>query len=302
MKKIIITGGSGFIGQHIASLLLQRGDEVVVCDVAPPKRGTFVKASMLDKDLSSDLFEGADAVIHLAGTNIFGRWNERKKKALYESRVLGTRTVISALEKTKRPPTVFISASAVGLYGDRGDEELDEQASPGNDFLARVCVDWEKEAGRAQDIGIRTVEIRTAPVLGPGGLLQKMLPVFKMCLGGPLGDGKQWFPWIHIEDIARIYLFAMEHENIRGPFNACSPERVTNREFSDELAGVLRRHAFFKTPRWALRIALGDLADSILASQKVSSQKLIRAGYDFAFPSLREALLELLKKSESKKT
>jgi uncharacterized protein (TIGR01777 family) len=298
MKKIIITGGSGFIGQHVASLFLENGWNVAVYDFMPPKLGDFTRVNLLDDNLSGTLFEDADAIIHLAGTNIFGRWDERKKRSIYESRVLGTRNVVSVLKKLKHPPKHFISASAVGIYGDRGNEELDERALPGDDFLARVCTDWEKEAERARDIGIRTVEVRTAPVLGPGGLLRILLPVYRAGIGGPLGDGKQWFPWIHAQDIARVYAFVVENKEIQGPLNACSPEYVTNQEFSDALARILRRSAFFRAPKWAMRIVLNDLADSILVSQKVSPQKLIRAGYAFSFPNLKKALSQLLEKSK----
>jgi len=296
MKRITITGGSGFIGQNIAALLLEKSYEVCIVDSRPPLIGRFVEADLMSEGLPTEPFEGAESVIHLAGETIFGRWNERKKKAIRKSRTLGTRNLVSTLKRLKQPPASFVCASAVGFYGERGDEELFETSPPGKDFLAHVCIDWENEASQAHDIGIRTVMMRTAPVLGEKGLLQKVLPVYRMGLGGPLGSGTQWFPWIHIRDIAQIYVFAIEHKKIEGPCNACAPEYITNQDFSDALARVLRRPALVKVPKWALRLALGELADSIVASQKVSPKKLIDAGYEFSFPDLEKALVHLLKK------
>lgn len=294
MKNVIITGGSGFIGQQITALLLKKGYNVSVFDLHPPGLGEFVRADLMALEEHSELFKDADAIIHLAGTNIFGRWNERKKKSIYESRVTGTRNLAAVLGKLKQKPRCLISASAVGIYGDRGDEELSEESLPGRDFLARTCVDWEKEARRAEEFGVRTVQIRTAPVLGHGGLLGKLLPIYKLCLGGPVTDGKQWFPWIHIQDIASVYVFAMENENVRGPLNACAPEYITNKDFSDTLAKVLKRPAFLRVPKWKLKLLFGDLADFIAASQKVSPKKLIDAGYKFSFPGIQKALENII--------
>jgi uncharacterized protein (TIGR01777 family) len=294
VKKVIITGGSGFIGQHIAAALLKKNCEVYILGLHPPKLGKFVRVDLLDKNLDGGLFSGADTIIHLAGTNIFGRWSERKKKLIYESRVSGTRNLVLALEKSTQKPKGFISASAVGFYGNRGDEELQESSLPGTDFLAKVCVAWEKEARQAEKIGLRTVQIRTAPVLGHGGFLGKLLPLYKLGLGGPIGSGRQWFPWIHIKDIADIYVFAMENKQVQGPINACSPERVTNKDFSDTMAKILRRPAFFRMPKWALRLLYNDLADAICASQKVSPKKLANLGYKFSFPNLQGALTNII--------
>ncbi len=171
---------------------------------------------------------------------------------------------------------------------------MHEHSLPGNDFLAKVCVDWEKEANRAQSLGVRAVQIRTAPVLGHGGLLGKLLPIYKLCLGGPIASGKQWFPWVHIQDIVGIYLFAMENEHAQGPMNAAAPEHVSNKDFSDTLAKILKKPAFFQVQKWQLKLLLGDLADSIIASQKVSPKKLIDLGYQFAFPNLRQALENII--------
>ena len=301
VKKIVITGGSGFIGSELIKTLLEKGYQVVNLDLSPPRQKQenviFVQVDLTNREQVEEVLreQKADAIIHLAGKNLFGRWNKKIKESIYQSRIVSTRNIVSALRKIEQKPQVLISASAVGLYGDRGEEELDESSPPSDDFLAHVCVDWEKEAREAEALGIRTVQVRTAPVLGYGGLLNKMLPIFKFGLGGPIGSGKQWFPWIHIRDIVGTYIFALENEKIHGPVNACSPEQIKNKEFSKVLAKILHRPAFLKAPKWALKLALNDLADFIVASQKVSPKKLIEAGYQFHFPRLEEALRDILK-------
>ena len=299
MNKVVITGGSGFIGQQLTVALLQKGYEVSIFDLHPPKQGAFLKVNLMDENLPGKLFKDVDAIIHLAGTNIFGRWNEQVKKSIYESRILGTRNLVSSLEKLIQRPKVLVSASAVGIYGDRGGEDLYESSTPGSDFLAKVCIDWEKEARQAEKFGLRTVQIRTAPVLGHGGLLSKSLPIYKLGLGGPIGSGRQWFPWIHIQDIVEIYIFAMENEKIQGPVNSCSPQHITNKEFSDTLAKVLHRPAFFKVPKWALKLIFNDLTDFIIASQKVYPKKLVDAGYKFSFPNIKKAIENILKNDKN---
>ncbi|MBI4288231.1 MAG: TIGR01777 family protein [Chloroflexi bacterium] len=289
--KVIVTGGSGFIGQRLTAALLARGHQVTVFDHHPPIQGAaFVRVDLMGQELPSELFSDVDAVIHLAGKNIFGHWNEEVKKQIYDSRILSTRGLVSSLANLGRRPEAFISASAVGIYGDRGEEDVDESTTPGGDFLAKVCFDWEKEARAAEDYGVRTVQVRTAPVTGPGGLLAKVTPLYKMGLGGPLGSGRQWFPWVHIQDIVNIYVFVLENRDIRGPVNASSPNLVRNREFSRVLARVLRRPHVFRVPRWAVRLAFGELADVVLASQKVHPSVLTQLGYKFAFPDVRKAL------------
>lgn len=292
--NIIVTGGSGFIGSLLVSALLKKGHQVTVFDHHPPRQQVgFVKLDLAGQELPAEVFRGAQAIYHLAGKNIFGRWNEPVKKQIYESRTLGTRSLVTSLAKVSPRPRTFISASAVGFYGDRAEEDLTELSSPGNDFLARVCIDWEKEAREVDSLGVRSVQVRTAPVLGAGGLLKKVEGPYRWGLGGPLGKGNQWFPWVHIRDIVNIYVFALENEDLRGPVNACSPHLVRNREFSRALAQVMRRPHLFSVPRWALRIVFGDLADAIMASQKVHPAALTRAGYTFAFPDIRKALEDI---------
>lgn len=293
--KIIITGGAGFIGQSLSTALLQRGYKVVIFDLFPPRENVdFLKIDLTDGPLEGTILEGVDAIIHLAGRNIFGRWNNKLKNEIYQSRILGTRNLVSSLQNLSQKPRILISASAVGFYGDRGEEKLSESSAPGLDFLAHVCVDWESEARQAETLGIRTVQVRTAPVLGHGGLLAKLLPLYKLGLGGPIGSGRQWFPWIHIQDIINIYIWAMENQTVKGSINACTPQQISNKEFSETLAKVLRRPAFFKIPAPIFWLIFNDLADALSASQKVFTKKLLENGYHFHFPNLKGALEDIL--------
>lgn len=292
--RVIITGGAGFIGQRLTAALIEKGHQIIVLDHHPPSSEVaFVQVDLAGQELPAELFQNIDAIIHLAGRNIFARWNQQVKKEIYDSRILGTRSLVKSLAKLSRKPEVFISASAVGFYGDRGEENLDESSTQGSDFLAKVCIDWEKEALVAGNYGIRTVQVRTAPVLGAGGLLAKVAPLYKLGLGGPLGSGNHWFPWVHLQDIVNIYIFALENRDMRGPVNACSPHLVRNSEFSRVLAQVMHRPHLFKVPRWAVRLVFGDLADVVLSSQKVHPAFLTRASYKFAFPDIRKALENL---------
>lgn len=296
---ILITGGSGFIGTALTTTLMQRGHKVKILDLQPPKLAVeFRRIDLTAEPPNADVFTGVDAVVHLVGFPIFARWNDRIKKRIYDSRILSTRNLVSSLGQLSDKPHVLVSASAIGYYGDRGEEDLYESSAPGEDFLAKVCVDWEREARNAESFGIRTVQIRTAPVLGKGGLLTQMLPAYRFGLGGPLGSGAQWFPWVHLSDIAGIYLFAIENGALEGPVNSCAPQQVRNREFSDELARVLRRPAFFRMPKFILRAVLGGLADAIVASEKVYPKKLLENGYPFLFPNLNDALRDVLRKGD----
>jgi len=289
--RVIITGGAGFIGQRLTDALIEKGHQITVFDHHPPSSGVaFVQVDLAGQELPAELFQNVDAIIHLAGRNIFARWNQQVKKQIYDSRIVGTRGLVKSLSKLARKPEVFISASAVGFYGDRGEENMDESSTQGSDFLAKVCTDWEKEALVARNYGIRTVQVRTAPVLGAGGLLAKVAPLYKLGLGGPLGSGNHWFPWVHLRDIVNIYVSALENSDIRGPVNACSPHLVRNIEFSRVLAQIMHRPHLFKVPRWAVRLVFGDLADVVLSSQKVHPAVLTRTGYQFVFPYIRKAL------------
>lgn len=295
--KIVMTGASGFVGSHLIPALLERGHTLTVFDHNQPAFPVaFVPADLGSSELPLEPFKDADAVIHLAGRNIFAKWNAQNKKQIYDSRILGTRSLVTALSKLDRRPLVLVSASAVGYYGDRGEEELDESSSKGGDFLARVCVEWEAEAGKVKALGMRAVLVRTAPVIGKSGLLKKIEPVYRWGFGGPLGNGRQWFPWVHVEDIVGIYIRAIEDGTISGPVNACAPGLVRNAEFSRTLASVLRRPHIFFAPRFALKLMLGELSSIVLASQKVQPAVLNGKGYQFACSDIRSALEEVYRR------
>lgn len=295
--KILVTGGTGFIGRTLVGRLLNDGHNVFILSKHPlssdlSDRVKFFPWEAEKEEPSQEAVRGLDAVVHLAGENIFGPWTKNKKQLILKSRELGTRHLVSAIKKSSQKPKVFISASAVGYYGNAGENEINEESSAGNDFLARVCHVWEKEAKAAEELGVRTVQIRTAPVLGKGGALSKMLPIFRLGLGARFGSGNQWFPWIHIEDIVRTYIFAIENQTLSGAVNGCSPNPIRNKEFVKTLAQIVRRPSFLVLPPFLLRFSLGEVADVLLVSQKVVPKKLLAAGFEFHFPILDQALRE----------
>ena len=298
---VIVTGGAGFIGRALISLLSREGYQVIVIDLVDPKIAgiRFVKVDLAKDVPQPELFEGVGAVIHLAGKNIFGRWTKKFKKELYDSRIKSTAHIVSALARVSRKPKVFISASAIGYYGDRGNEILDEESPPGNDFLARLVCDWEHEASMARSLGIRDVSLRTAPVLGRGGILGTLYPFFRYGLGTILGPGTQWFSWIHIEDLVNMYLFALSNKELFGPINASSPNPVPQREFAKRLGQCLKRPVLIQVPRFALRGILGELADSMLASERVSSKKIYSLGFRFRHATVDAALSNILPRFSS---
>lgn len=241
--------------------------------------------------------EGCDAVVHLAGESIAsGRWSTSKKEAIRKSRVEGTRLLVDGLRGLQRRPRALVCASAVGAYGDRGDEILDEGSAPGDDFLARVVREWEAEAARAAEAGIRVVSLRLGVVLAKeGGALRKMLPPFRLGLGGRLGSGSQWMSWIHIEDLVGIIRFAVDRQDLSGPVNAVAPEPVTNAVFTAALARALRRPAFLPAPGFALKLAIGEMAQALLlSSQRVVPKRLLELGRAFRYPRVDAALAGIL--------
>ena len=314
MKKIIVIGATGSIGSKLCDTLLSKGDEVTVFTRNPddakmilPDVNNFVEWNYndgLDVPSSQNLhhtgwreeLNGKDAIVHLAGANLGAkRWNEKYKKLCYDSRVISTRNLVEALKSVDQKPKVFICSSAVGFYGDRGDDILNENEPPANNYLAKLCFDWEKEAATADALGIRRVSIRTGLVLNKDeGLLKQMLPTFKMFLGGYLGNGKQWFPWIHIDDIVGIYLQAIDNEEISGAVNAASPGIARMKEFAKTLGNVLSRPALFPIPTSAVKILKGELGNYATDSQRISTSKIIKSGYKFEFENLETALRNLL--------
>ena len=294
-EPILITGATGTIGARLVARLPQA--RILTRNLgAIPKRLHGVPAFEWDgKSISEAALDGVQGVIHLAGESIAdGRWTPAKKRAIEDSRILGTRALVAALGKMKSRPEAFLCASAVGYYGDRGDEQLPESSTPGDDFLAHVCVGWEREAKLAEGFGLRVTNLRMGVVLDRnGGALPQMLRVFRLGIGGPLGTGKQWMPWVHIDDAVGAVMHALSNP-ISGPMNIVSPEPARNEDFSRALGCVLYRPAFFRTPTLALEIALGEMSQVVLASTRALPDVATRSGYRFAHPSLDEALRDLL--------
>jgi uncharacterized protein (TIGR01777 family) len=292
--KVLLTGASGLIGSALRPSLQVEGCELWRLTRRKPleRQIAWDPARPLDPEAVS----GFDAVIHVAGENIAGLWTAAKKRRILQSRVVGTRNLSEALAKTPQPPTVLVAASAIGYYGDRDDEILNEESSAGSGFLPEVCQQWEAAAQPAKDAGIRTVHIRTGLVLSQeGGALAKMLPVFRMGLGGQVGSGRQWWSWIHIEDLVAAVLYLLRDESLCGPVNFVAPSPVTNGEFTKTLSARLHRPAFFSVPAVAARLALGRAADELLlASARVEPARLAQAGFCFRHPTLGEALASIL--------
>jgi len=281
--NVTITGGSGFLGTRLKQRLLEAKHTVRAVSRKSMESGLF------DGDLAS-----ADAVVHLAGEPVGQRWTEAVKKRIHDSRVEGTRQLVSALSKQTQRPRVLVCASAVGYYGSRGDQILTEASSPGTDFLARVVVGWEEAAQLAEPLGLRVVRLRFGMVLGHGGALARLLPPFRFGLGGKLGSGHQWMAWIHIEDAVNLILFALDYAAIRGAVNATAPHPVTNEEFTGRLAIELHRPAIFPIPVFALKLALGEMSEVVLASQRVLPTVAKSAGFRFQYPDLQGALANVL--------
>src|SRR6267143_468913 len=295
--KIVVSGSTGLIGSALTKALTAQ-NRVVVPLVrrrpAPgehalawdPERGTIDRAGL----------EGVDAVIHLAGENVFGRWSPAKKQRIYDSRVRGTHLLCDALAGLQRPPATLLAASAIGYYGDRGDEAVTEESAPGEDFLAHVSRDWEAATAPATRAGIRVVNMRIGVVLTTtGGALAKMLPAFRLGLGGPVGSGNQYLSWIVLDDISNAILHLLNHQNLVGPVNMTAPTPLTNRDFARTLGKVLGRPAVVTVPAFALRMAFGTEGAAMLQSgQRVLPACLLASGFDFSFTEVEPALRHLL--------
>jgi uncharacterized protein (TIGR01777 family) len=296
MDRILITGASGPIGAALLGLFESQHMQVVRMVRGRARNDAEISWDPL-APLRPATVAGFDAVIHLAGESIVGRWTAQKQKAIRESRIEGTRHLAAALAECQNKPRVFVCASAIGFYGNRGDEVLREESTGGQGFLADVCREWEDATQAASDAGIRTVNIRTGLVLSPkGGALGKMLTPFKLGLGGRIGSGRQWSSWIHVDDMAGGIQHVMRTETLAGPVNFVAPNPVRNADFTKVLASVLRRPAFFPVPALALQLAFGKMAaeELLLASQRVEPGKLGATGYPFRFPELRAALENLV--------
>jgi uncharacterized protein (TIGR01777 family) len=295
--KVIISGASGFIGGALAEGLRQAGAQVV----------TLVRRSSSDSEterrwdpaagiLDPSVLSGADAVINLNGRSISqGRWSAKVKDELRSSRLDPTRTIVDAIARAETPPPLLISASATGYYGDRGDETLDETSNPGTGFLAALSRDWEAAATQARSESTRVVPIRLGMVLGDGAALEKMLPPFRLGLGGPMGSGRQWWPWIAIDDVVGAIGHILERSAIAGPVNLVAPETVTSRDFARSLGAYLGRPAILPAPAFAIKLALGEMADALLLSSTKAVPKVLEdTGYEFKAPTLAAAFQRIL--------
>lgn len=297
--NIFITGGTGFIGSYLRTQLLRQGHLLTIVTRRPEdfesekaKNQQFVS---WDDDLVAGM-EKADAVVNLAGYPIFGRrWTEEVKEKIYSSRITCTEQLVRSIEKANNRPAVMVSASGADYYGDRDNTVLDESMEAGEGFLAKVCRDWEQAAQPVTELGVRLATPRIAVVLqDDGGALQQMLPAFRLFVGGSLGGGDQYFPWIHMYDLCRGLAFPMENTAFEGPYNLCSPNPVTMDEFSNQLAAELNRPSLFKVPEFALKAILGDAANPVLTSKRMVPEKLQRHGFKFRYAHLKEALADIL--------
>lgn len=296
--RILVTGGSGFVGQRLCPRLQAHGHELLVVSRSPDKarqvlpQGSDIRARVLD---FSDV--PVEAIVNLAGESIAGkRWSEAQKQRLIESRLSITRDLVVLCERLEMPPGVMVSGSAMGYYGDQGQEPVDEATSPHEEFAHRLCARWEDTAREAEASGVRVALLRTGLVLDAGGgALQKMLPPFRMGLGGRIGDGRQYMPWIHREDLVRIIEFLLSRETLAGPFNASAPHPVTNAEFTQTLARHLKRPAVLPVPAPLLKLTLGEMSRLLLTGADMRPRRLQEAGFTFTYPTLGEALRDILK-------
>ncbi len=303
MLRVLISGASGLIGCALAPSLESHGCEITRLVRRPPRESRELNWDPM-RPVAPDLVSGFDGIIHLSGETVAGRWTDSKKNHIRDSRVVSTDNLSVALAKAAKPPKLFICASAIGYYGNRGDEILTEESLPGGGFLSEVCRAWESATQPAADAAIRTVNLRIGLVLGRnGGALKTMLPVFRLGLGGKIGGGHQWWSWIHIDDLVSAVNHILEvgagwassHIQLRGPVNMVAPNPVTNAEFTKRLAEMLERPAKVAIPAFATKLIFGEFAnDTLLASTRVVPKRLSHSGFEFRFPDIRSALKDLL--------
>lgn len=298
--KILISGASGLVGTNLIPTLKAKGYEVYKLVRKTPKNSDEIQwdatQGIAENELSK--IENFDAVIHLAGDNVGdGSWTEEKKRRIRESRTVGTRVLVESLKKLQNPPKIFVGASAIGFYGNRGDEVLTEESAKGEGFFPEVCSEWEAESQKAEDFGARVVMPRIGVVLAKdGGALAKMLTPFKFGVGGVVGRGKQWMSWIELDDLIRLIHFALENENVSGAINATAPNSVTNEEFTKTLGKVLNRPTIFSIPEFAIKLIFGEMGETLLLEgARVLPEKTQAAGFDFKFQDLEEAMKHALK-------
>jgi uncharacterized protein len=297
---VLVTGATGFLGTALSARLAAAGHTLRILTRNPQAtsaapiglpEGTRAFVWPAGGPVPDEAVDGADAVVHLAGENI-GRWpwSPSRKRRIRESRVQGTRALVDAIGRAARKPSVLAAASGVGYYGDGGEAWLAESAPAGRGFLAEVCVEWERESLRAESLGVRTVVVRNGLVLGRGGALEKLLPAFRFGLGPVFGSGSQWWSWIHVEDAAGIFAFALANPALRGPVNGTAPDPVRQRDFALALAAAVHRPRWIRAPAWALRLGLGEMAATLLEGQRTDGKKLAAMGYAFRYPRIGLAL------------
>jgi uncharacterized protein (TIGR01777 family) len=295
--KILITGGTGFVGTQLTSRFIQDGHDVTILSRSAKRLGevprgiSYLQGDPTQKGPWQEAVKNHDAVINLAGASIFAKWTEEQKRAIRESRVSTTRNIVEGIPSPFPRQFTLLSTSAVGYYGFRGDEELVEDSPPGNDFLARIAVDWEGEALKAKDKGARVVITRFGIVLGEkGGALSQMILLFKKYVGGPIGSGRQWFSWVHIKDLAEAFAFLIKHPEISGPVNVCSPNPVRNKDLAKALGKVLHRPSFMPAPGFMVKLVLGEFGSVILEGQRVIPRRLLENGFTFQYPDIERTL------------
>jgi uncharacterized protein (TIGR01777 family) len=300
--RVTLTGATGLIGSKLVRALRERGDDVTVLSRSPDRARTALGVDAVSWDpmagpAPAGALAGRDAVVHLAGEPVAQRWSADVKQAIRSSREVGTRNLVEGLRAAgDERPAVLVSSSAVGYYGAHDDERLPETTAPGADFLAGVCVAWEREADAAAEVGVRVVKVRTGVVLDKsGGALAKMLPPFRLGVGGPVAGGDQYLPWIHADDLVGIYLRALDDASWQGAYNATAPEPVTNREFSRALGRALHRPAVAPVPGFALRLLYGDMADIVTEGQRAVPERTLAGGYAFRHAELDAALSDALR-------
>ena len=296
--KVLITGASGFVGQLLCQRLVESGHQPLVVSRSPEKAAKVLpESTVVRRSVKDFAAESPQAIVNLAGEPIAeGRWTEAKKKKLLESRINITRKLVDFCSSQAQPPAVMVSASAVGYYGDQGSRNVTEQTAPHDEFAHQLCKRWEEEALRAEELGVRVAILRIGLVLDAGGgMLAKTAPVFKLGLGGKLGDGSQYMPWIHRNDLVGMILFLLKGEALSGPFNASAPNPVTNAEFTRELGRALKRPAILPAPALALKLVFGEMSRLLLTGARMLPERMEQAGYEFEYRKLDQALAAIFR-------
>jgi uncharacterized protein len=298
--RVTLTGATGLVGRRLVAALKQRGDEVTVLSRSPEKAQSRLGVEAMAWNPAEEpapvaALAGRDGVVHLAGEPVSQRWNDEVKRRIVDSRVASTHNLVATLREADPRPKVLVSASGVGYYGPHGDERITESDPAAPDFLGQLCVDWEGAADTAKELGVRVAYVRTGIALDPsGGALKTMLPPFKLGLGGPIGGGQQYMPWIHIDDLVGIYLAALDGDQWTGALNGAAPEPVPQKAFAKALGRALRRPAFAPAPKFALKLMMGEMAEIATTGVRAVPERPLQLGYSFAHPDLDEALRSLL--------